>query len=173
MLTRIRSNDTGGPVKGLLIVLACTSALAVAGCGGGGGGGSEPPLSKADYEQQMQALQTKLSSSAAEFQSAFSDPTDLAAVADGLTRTADVLDDTSASLDAISPPEDVADAHQTMADKSAAAADKIRELADKVKNGSLADLQSSLQDFQNITEFTELAAAVAEIQSKGYDIGGS
>ena len=159
-------------MKRLLILLASISALAVAGCGGGGGGGGEA-LSKADYEQQMQELQATLSSTADELQSAFSDPTDINAMADGLTKAADLLDEASTGLADISPPEDVATAHQTMVDKSAAAADKIREFADKVRTQPLADLQSSLADFQNITEFTELQAAVTEIKSKGYNIGGT
>jgi hypothetical protein len=37
----------------------------------------------------------------------------------------------------------------------------------------LAELQESLAEFQNIEEFTELQAAVSEIESKGYNIGGS
>ena len=56
----------------------------------------------------------------------------------------------------IAPPEDVADAHQTMVDKSAAAAEKLREFADTVANASLAELQESLAEFQNIEEFKEL-----------------
>jgi hypothetical protein len=42
-----------------------------------------------------------------------------------------------------------------------------------VANASLAELQESLEEFQNIEEFTELQAAVSEIQEAGYNIGGS
>ena len=171
MLTTSRSNETGGNVKRLLIVLACVSALAaVAGCGGGGSGAS---LSKEDYEQQMQALQAKLSSTADELQSAFSDPSDIPAMTKGLRQAADVLDEASKGLDDIAPPEDVAEPHQTMIDNTASAATKITEFADKVENAPLAELQPILQDFQNIEEFGKLNAAVATIKAKGYDIGGS
>ena len=40
-------------------------------------------------------------------------------------------------------------------------------------NASLAELQERLAEFQNIEEFTELEAAVSEIEAKGYNIGGS
>lgn len=156
------------------ILLACLLGIVVtAGCGGSGGGGGDEPLSKQDYEQQMQALQSDLSSSANELGQAFSNPQDVEAMSAGLNNAADLLDDASSSLDDISPPEDVADAHQTMVDKSAAAAEKLREFADTVANASLAELQDRLAEFQDIEEFTELETAVSEIEAKGYDIGGS
>ena len=155
------------------ILLACLLGVVVmAGCGGGGGGGGEP-LSKEDYEQQMQELQTDLSASADELQKAFTDPQDVEAMSEGLNEAADLLDEASASLDDIAPPEDVADAHQTMVDRSAAAAVKLRDFADTVANASLAELQESLAEFQDIEEFQELSTAVSEIEAKGYDIGGS
>lgn len=159
-------------MKRLLILLACASAIAVvAGCGGGGGGGT--PLSKQDYEQQMQALQKQLSSTASELTAAFSNPSDINAMAAGLNKTADLLDEASKSLDNIEPPTDVADAHQSMIDNSAAAATKIRDFADKVKSDSLSELQTDVQDFQNFEEFSKLQEAVNEIKSKGYNIGGT
>jgi hypothetical protein len=60
-----------------------------------------------------------------------------------------------------------------MVEKSAAAATKVRDFADAIENQPLAELQTRLQDFQNIREFDQLQAARAEIKSKGYDIGGS
>lgn len=160
-------------MRRLLILLACVSALAaVAGCGSGGGGGGTP-LSKQDYEEQMQALQAKLSSSTNELSTAFSNPSDIPAMTAGLNKTADLLDDASQSLHDIEPPEDVADAHQAMVDNSAAAADRIRDLADKVENDSLSELQSDVQDFQNFPEFSKLQQAVDDIKAKGYDIGGN
>jgi uncharacterized membrane protein len=163
-----------GHVRKSAILLACLLGVVVmAGCGGGGGGAGGEPLSKEDYEQEMQALQTDLSASANELQQAFSDPQDVDAMSEGLNDAADLLDEASQSLGDISPPEDVADAHQVMVDQSAAAAVKLREFADTVANASLAELQESLTEFQNIEEFTELQTAVSEIQAKGYDIGGS
>lgn len=157
-------------MKRYLLLLACLSALAlVAGCGGGGGGDG---LSKEDYERQMQALQAKLSSTGDELSSAFEDTTDIDAMTEGLRQAADLLDEASEGLADISPPDDVADAHQTMVDKSASAADRIREFADAIASAPLAELQSKLQEFQEIEEFTELQEAVDEIEGKGYDIGG-
>jgi uncharacterized membrane protein len=160
-------------VRNAAILLACLVGVVVmAGCGGGGGGGAEP-LSKEDYQEQMQALQADLSASADELQQAFSDPQDIDAMSEGLNDAADLLDEASSSLDDLAPPEDVADAHQTMVDKSAAAAVKLREFADTVANASLTELQESLAEFQNIEEFAELQSAVSEIQAKGYNIGAS
>ena len=160
-------------MKRLLVLLVSLSALAaVAGCGGGGGSGGQA-LSKADYEQQMQALQSKLGSTADELQNAFSDPTDIKAMTAGLRQAADLLDEASTGLDDIEPPADVAEPHQAMIDNTASAATKINELADKVESAPLAELQPILQDFQNIEEFTTLNQAVTDIKAKGYDIGGS
>jgi hypothetical protein len=155
--------------RALILFASLASVVAVAGCGGGGGGSA---LSKADYEQQMQALQTKLSSTADELSSAFSDPSDIAAMSKGLRDAADLLDEASSGLADISPPADVADPHQSMVDNSAAAADKIREFADKIESEPLSELQKSLADFQNIEEFATLQTAVSDIKAKGYDIGG-
>lgn len=153
-----------------LVGFAClASVVAVSGCGGGGGGSA---LSKQDYETQMQALQTKLSSTADQLSSAFSDPSNIDAMSKGLRDAADLLDNASSGLADISPPEDVADPHQSMVDNSRAAADKIREFADKIENEPLSELQKSLADFQSIEEFGKLETAVADIKAKGYDIGG-
>ena len=158
-------------MKRAAILFAClASVIAVAGCGGGGGGGA---LSKAEYEQQMQALQAKLSSTADQLTSAFSNPSDIDAMTKGLRDAADLLDEASSGLADISPPEDVADPHQSLVENSAAAADKIREFADKIENAPLAELQQSLSEFQNIEEFGPLETAVSDIKAKGYDIGGS
>lgn len=160
-------------MKRALILVAClASIVTVAGCGGGGGGGGEP-LSKADYEQEMQTLQGTLSSTADELSSAFSDPSDIDAMSQGLRDAADLLDEASGGLADISPPEDVADQHQSMVDNSASAADAIREFADTIEKAPLAELQKSLAGFQNIEEFAKLEAAVNEIKAKGYDIGGN
>ena len=158
-------------MKRAVIVIAClASVITVAGCGGGGGGSAA--LSKEDYETQMQALQAKLSSTADQLSSAFSDPSDLPAMSKGLRDAADLLDDASTALADISPPADVAEPHQSMVDNSAAAADKIREFAGKIENEPLAELQQSLSGFQNIEEFGKLETAVNDIKAKGYDIGG-
>lgn len=160
-------------MRNAAILLACLlGVVAISGCGGGGGGSGDA-LSKEDYEAQMQALQEDLSASADELQQAFSDPQDVDAMSEGLNDAADLLDDASQSLDEIAPPDDIADAHQTMVDKSAAAAERLREFADTVANSSLADLQEKLAEFETIDEFSELEAAVNEIEDEGYDIGGT
>lgn len=161
-------------MKRAVILFACLAsvvavAVAVAGCGGGGGGSA---LSKEDYQQQMQALQAKLSGTADQLSSAFSDPSNIDAMTKGLRDAADLLDEASSGLADISPPDDVADPHQSIVDNSAAAADKIREFADKIESESLAELQQSLTDFQDIGEFTTLQTAISDIKAKGYDIGG-
>jgi uncharacterized membrane protein len=159
-------------VRKAAILLACVlGAVVMAGCGGGGGDGGA--LSKEDYEAAMQSLQTDLEASADELQQAFSDPSDIDAMSDGLSQTADLMSDASQSLDEIEPPEDVAEAHQAMVDQSASAADRLTEFADTVANASLADLQDTLSEFQNFEEFGALEQAVKDIEAAGYDIGGS
>lgn len=159
-------------MRNAALLLACLlGAVALTGCGGGGGG--DGALSKEDYEAQMQALQEDLTASANELQQAFSDPQDVGAMSEGLNDAADLLDEASRSLGEIAAPDDVADAHQVMVEKSAAAATSLREFADTVANASLAELQESLAEFQNIEEFSELEAAVNEIKAAGYDIGGT
>ena len=80
-------------MRNAAILLACLlGAVVLAGCGGGGGGGGDEPLSKEDYEQQMQALQSDLSASANELQQAFSDPQDVDAMSSGLNDAACGID---------------------------------------------------------------------------------
>ena len=160
-------------MKRLLILLFCLSALTVAaGCGGGDSNSSSGALSKEDYEQQMQALQAKLSGTADELSAAFSDPSDIDAMSQGLRDAADPLDEASSGLADITPPEDVADPHQSMVDNSASAADAIREFADTIETTPLTELQAKLAEFQDIEEFAELQKAVDDIKAAGYDIGG-
>jgi hypothetical protein len=148
-------------VRNAAILLACLlGAVVVAGCGGGGGGGGVP-LSKEDYEQQMQRLSREVESTLDRMSAAFDDASDVSAE---LIATADLLDDESRSLDGIEPPEEVADEHQTLIDKSAAAADELRKLAD---GASVADLLGVF----GMEEFEDPEATVREIKAKGYDIG--
>jgi hypothetical protein len=173
MLGATTTSGREGHVRHASVLLVCLLGVVVmAGCGGDSGGG-DGPLSKEDYEQQMQALQADLGASADELAQAFSDPQDVEAMSEGLNDAAEVLDEASQGLADIAPPEEVADAHQTMVDKSAAAADELREFADTVANASPAELQESLGEFQSIEEFAEIQSAVTEIQAKGYNIGGS
>jgi hypothetical protein len=159
-------------VRPAVVLLGCLlGVVVIAGCGGGDGGNGSA-LSKADYEAAMQALQADLQASTEELQDAFSDPTDIPAMTEGLRQTADLMDKASQSLDDIKPPEDVADPHQTMVDLSALAADKLSEFADTVANASLAELQDTLAEFQNFEEFEALEDAVNDIKAAGYDIGG-
>lgn len=162
-------------MRSTVVMVACLlGVVVIAGCGGGGGGESNgSALSKEDYEQRMQALQADLSQSANELQDAFSDPSNISAMAAGLNDAADIFDDASASLAGIEPPEDVAGPHQVMVDKTASAADEIREFADTIENATLTELTQRLPEFQNIEEFDELEKAVNEIQDAGYDIGGN
>ena len=157
-------------MKRLIILLACLSTpAAVAGCGGGSG--SSASLSKEDYEQQMQALGSKLDKG---LEPAVSDSEDTEAIARELRATADLLEETSSGLDSIEPPDDVADAHQAMIDNVAAAATRIHEFSDNVENVPIVELAFSLLDFfENGKEFGKLDSAVAAINAKGYDIGGS
>ena len=106
----------------------------------------------------MQALQTKLSSTADQLSSAFSDPSNIPAMSKGLRDAADLLDDASTGLADISPPEDVAEPH------AASAVSAFARLT--------SDLPPAA-DFQNIEQFGKLETAVNDIKAKGYDIGGS
>ena len=163
MLRERATSGREGHVRNAAILLACLLGVVVmAGCGGGGDGGAGEPLSKEDYEQQMQALQADLSASADELQQAFSDPQDVEAMSEGLNDAADLLDEASSSLDDISPPEEVADAHQKMVDASAAAAVKLREFADTVANASLAEQFDAYVWIETTRAVEQLSAAEIE-----------
>jgi hypothetical protein len=152
----------------LLLALGAIG-LASAGCGGGGGGGSGP-LSKEDYEGRMQALQAKLSDSAEELSGSLSNPTDLAAVADGLDRAADLLDEAAEGLDGIEPPSEIRAAHQSLIDNASKAGEQLRELADKVRTSTVAELGESIGELTSLQVLEDLGKAVSEIKGKGYDI---
>ena len=152
----------------LAILLILSLATAAAGCGGGGDGGGEP-LSKADYEQRMQAVGQEAASALDAFGSASDALTDVEAAVSDINAGADVLEAQSRSLDGLEPPEDVADSHQTLVDTSAAAAEGLRVLADDLQGGTASP--ADLLGLFEMKEFAELEAAVRAIRARGYDIG--
>jgi predicted nucleic acid-binding Zn-ribbon protein len=146
----------------IVLLIAVVSAFA-AGCGGDGG-----RLSKAEYEQELQAIGTELRTASAALGD-LGQTTDLDKLADQVAVFRDRLDDAANKLDDLNPPEEVEEETQTIADALHAFADTFGEMEDAARDGDLAALQSAQAEIAQ--ESAEAERAAASLQQKGYDIG--
>lgn len=160
--------------RAVVSVLALMSiGLFAAGCGGGGeGGGGGGPLSKGDYESQMQALQEKLTSVADNL--ADLNPSSIEDSASALGTIADLFDEAAKGLAEIDAPGEVADAHAALEEGARQAAGTFRELGDKIRDADLAEVPQLLSSLNESLEETlgPLQEAIDEIKEGGFDIGG-
>jgi len=155
-------------VKRLAIAAVAILAVAAAGCGGGGG----EPLSKADYEQQLNEIGTSLDSSSQALGDAFqAEDVDKAAEQIG-TMQADIRK-LADQLDDITPPEDVADPHQDLIDGLRGMADDFDEFRDAVESKSVAKMTAFAQSFTSSESSQKINEAIEELKKKGYDLEGN
>src|SRR5206468_122295 len=141
------------------------AAVAVAaGCGGGGG---DSRLSKAQYEQKMQAEAKTLQASVSDLGSAEGSLTTLAAKVDTIqkafTKSAD-------EIDALSPPKDAEADTQRIADTLK----HFAALLGGIKTAAATKNTTRVQQlFVQIQAAGRGAAqASTDLKQKGYDIGG-
>jgi len=156
-------------VKRLAIAAVAILAVAAAGCGGGGGG---EPLSKADYEQQLNEIGTSLDSSSQALGDAFQ-AEDVDKAADQVSAMQDQIRKLADQLDDITPPEDVADPHQDLIDGLRGMADDFDEFHDAVESKSVAKMTAFAQSFTSSESSQKINEAIEELKKKGYDFEGN
>jgi hypothetical protein len=143
-----------------LLALAGAVLLVVAGCGGGGGGGT--PLSKAEYEQQMQAIGQDLSK-------ALDTSGGSASAAEAVTtveNAQEMLREAADKMDEMTPPEDITTEHDQLVAGVRQFADDLDGVISALEEGNLQALSSMM----SLDSLQEIQTASAAITSKGYDI---
>jgi len=149
-------------VFALLAVLG-TAALLAAGCGGGGGG--DEPLTKAEYQKEMQTIGTKLGTSLGSLGSA----TSPAKAATALKKVQGDLHDAAEEMDGITPPEAVSTEHENLVAGVREFADELDPIIGKLEKGNLQALAS----VTSLAALTKIQNASNAINKKGFKIGSS
>ncbi|MFY9580075.1 MAG: hypothetical protein WAQ33_12200 [Gaiellaceae bacterium] len=151
-------------MRGRQVWVFAAVALLLAGCGGGGGGGR---LSKADYQQKMQAEAQRLTTA---LQSAnLATATSLKDFAAKIGSVKDDIQKAADDVDALNPPKDADADTQRIADilhRFAAIVGQIEVAAGK---GNLASVRRLVAQLQN--EGRAAQPAVQDLKQKGYDVG--
>jgi chromosome segregation ATPase len=147
----------------IAILLIVVAAAVAAGCGGGDG-----RLSKAEYEQRMQAIGSELRTASAAIGD-LSQTRDLDKLADTIAEFRDRLDEAADDVDALSPPEDVEEETEKIAAALHAFANTFGEMEDAAREGDLAALQKAQAEIAG--ETAEAQQATESLKRKGYEIG--
>jgi hypothetical protein len=148
-------------VTALLALVAATGLLA-AGCGGGGG---PEPLSKADYQKQMQAIGTTLGTSLNSLGTATSAPK----AATALKKVQTDLRGAADKMDAITPPDAVEADHDKLVAGVREFADELESIIGRLEKGNLQALAS----VTSVKALTTIQNAADAIDKKGFKIGAS
>jgi hypothetical protein len=143
-----------------LLALVGASALLVAGCGGGGG---EKPLSKAEYQKEMQTIGMKLGTSLTSLGSATSAPK----AATALKKVQGELRDAADELDGIAPPEAVSSEHGDLVAGVREFADELDPIIGKLEKGNI----QALATVTSLTALAKIQSASDAIDKKGFKIG--
>jgi hypothetical protein len=171
-----RSTDSrgGGNVKGRAIgAIAALVVLAAAGCGDSGGGGGTP-LTKAQYEEQLNSIGTTIDSSFEELTQTFQgDTPSFDAAADKIAEIQDQLRQQADELDDVTPPEDVQAEHDKMVEGLRGFADDLDEFREAVESKSVDAMQKFAQTFTNSESAKKIQEAGDSLQKKGYDLEGN
>jgi DNA repair exonuclease SbcCD ATPase subunit len=148
----------------IVILLVAVAAAVATGCGGGDGG----RLSKAEYEQRMQAIGTELQAASAGIGD-LSQTQDLDKLADAIADFRERLDEAADDVDGVTPPEDVEEETDKIAEALHAFADTFGEMEDAARDGDLPALQKAQAEIAN--KGAEAQRATESIKQKGYEIG--
>jgi hypothetical protein len=156
-----------GSVTGMRAKLFVIVALVLAAAGCGGGGSSSGPLSKAEYEQKMQAEGKRLTDAlkTADVTSA----KDVHEFADRLGGVKDDIAKGGDNVQALQPPPSAAADTQTIADVLHRIAAVIGEIQTAASKNDDASFQRDVQ--QLAQELRAAGPAVKDLKQKGYDVG--
>jgi hypothetical protein len=144
----------------MIAVLAGAILLVAAGCGGGGDGGGTP-LTKEEYEQQMQTIGQDLSSALDT-----SGATDADSAVAQIEEAQSTLTTAADEMDEMTPPEDIATEHDQLVEGVRQFSDDLDGVISAVEGG---DMQA-VSDMMSLDSLQAIQSASAAITAKGYDI---
>jgi phage-related protein len=145
--------------------LALGAAIAVAAAAGCGGGG-DSRLSKAQYEQKMQAEAKSLQTSVSNLGSAVGSLTTLAAKVDTIQKA---FTKAASDIDALSPPKDAEADTQKIADTLKRFAGLLGDIKSAAAKKNTTLVQQLFVQIQSAGRGA--AQASTDLKQKGYDIG--
>jgi hypothetical protein len=150
-------------VKRLLVVLAAL-VLVAAGCGGGGGSEtSEKPLTKAQYQAQLQQLSNAVG---AQLRAKVGASTKLKK--SDIPKLQDSLQSFADRVEALDPPADVKDLHVRLVAAMRGLSDDLPSLVDDLDKAS--DPSSAIAALFGRKSIQNLLTLQQEYKDKGYDI---
>jgi hypothetical protein len=151
-------------VTRVVIVLAAVGLLAV-GCGGSGGSGSSsaPPLTKAEYQAQLQQISDQIG---AELTKTLGTSKKLKQ--SDIPKLSDALQSFAGKIDALHPPTEVADLHVQLVAAMRSLADDLPKMLAALN--SAKDPTAALVALFGNPSIQALSKLQAEFKAKGYDI---
>jgi hypothetical protein len=152
-------------VKRLLVLFAAVGLLA-AGCGGGGGGGGESsgkPLTKAQYQAQLQRLSNEIG---AQLREKVGASTQLKK--SDIPKLQASLDSFADKVKALNPPADVAELHVRLVAAMHGLSDDLPSLVDALDKAS--DPSAAIAALFGRKSIQALLTLQQEYKDKGYDI---
>lgn len=148
-----------------LVVLALVGAAAlIAGCGGGGGGST---LSKAQYEQQVQASGKALEKAL----SAMGSTASMESLGTGIASARDGLKKAAADLESLKPPKEAEAANKAFVAALRAVEAELGTMQEALKKKDMAALATAAQKLSTSKEIAAAQKAAAELKKKGYELG--
>jgi hypothetical protein len=135
-----------------------------AGCGGGG----KKPVTKAEYEAQMQPIASRLASTAGALTSA----TTKKAGIDALTKLEVALTEAAKQLDQITPPANVAKAHAQLTAAASEFATELEPLIAKLRAGA-PSVYAVLFSVTSLKGFKALQNVQRAYAAQGYRFSAS
>lgn len=142
-------------------------AALVAGCGGGGGGGSKA-LTKAQYEQRVQADGKSLEQAITAISS---NTTSLAGLKSAVTKAQAGLKKAASDLESLTPPAEAVQANATFVTALRAIDKQLAALKAAADKGDMSAVLASVQGLSASKEIAAAQAAATKLKKLGYNLG--
>jgi hypothetical protein len=153
-------------VRTKLALLVAALAF-VAGCGGGGGGGDER-LTKAEFEQRIQADGKAVQKAVSAISAGSSSLSELAKQVTAAEKAVQAAAD---DLSAVTPPADAEQPTSTIVSALRTIDVQLKNLAKAAKDNDPIAAQAAATAIQKAPEIAAAQKAANELKKKGYDIG--
>jgi hypothetical protein len=143
------------------LVVVCLVALVASGCG------SKPkPVTKAQYEQQLQTLGQDLVNAGSQI----GQHVDISSFNDDISNFQDHLRDASKQLKGLKPPPDAQEPNQRLADAFHDLADALEPVKD-ARRTSLPEAGKAFAIARTSAPARQGRAAVRQLRRRGYEVG--
>jgi hypothetical protein len=148
-------------IRASLLLVACTAALVATGCG------SKPkPVTKAQYEQQLQRLGDDLVSTGSQI----GQHLDIASFNEDISNFQDHLRDASKELEGVEPPPNAQEPNEHLADAFHDLADALDAVKD-ARRESVRQAGKAFAVARTSAPARQGRSAVRQLRRRGYEVG--